>query len=187
MKKLSVIWMAVALFMVGCSEQSEGGAKKVLETYLEHMEKGETEEAEVYLDDYTDNLIDVFAYEYLSTLEEEDVQVETTMYEGLFEESDFFKEEYGTWDNYAKEMWKLYGDNEDYVFKDEGNSITFYKKGDMKKVVTFLYDMEVANGLGNKLYKKIEFTLEWDTMRWNGEDFEEGFVITDIEIRGGDE
>jgi hypothetical protein len=39
--------------------------------------------------------------------------------------------------------------------------------------------MQIANELGNKLYKKVEFTLQWDELEGKHGAFE----ITDITIR----
>lgn len=54
------------------------------------------------------------------------------------------------------------------------------------KEYVFLYDMKIANGLGTEMRKKVEIGVEFDE-RWNGDDFEPGYVITSITIRGGDE
>lgn len=182
-----VIVLLVALMLVGCSAvasgQSEKSAKKDLEKYLEYMKVGDKDNASTYLDYYTDSLIDVFEYKYLNLIEEEDVENRTYWSKYEYEDGSYMQEQYGEWEEFIEHLTELYDDREEYEFEADEYSVSYWKVGDTYKKYTFLYDMEVANGLGNKLYKKVEFELEWDESRFNGEDLEEGFIITEITIR----
>lgn len=51
-------------------------------------------------------------------------------------------------------------------------------------VYTFLYNVEIANGIGQKLYKKVEITVERDSYLNSDTDaYIDGYVISDIYIR----
>jgi hypothetical protein len=143
------------------------------------MKQGNTDKAYKYLSIDTDSLIDVFDYKYLRTIKEKDIPVKTTMTLDEFNNSSVFKEEYYTFRGYKKHIKEIFGNSNDYVIEEELESITFYKKGETIKQYTFLYDMQLANEIGNKLYKKVEFTLQWDELEGKHGAFE----ITDITIR----
>jgi hypothetical protein len=184
--KIIVVLMIVSL-VAGCTgDQSESSAKNDLETYLGHMKKGQIEDSEIYLEKDVDNLIDVFNYEYLELIDEDEEEIKYSITKREYKEDKTLTDEYGDYENYVKHIKDLYKNDKQYKIEEETRpySITWYKIGETKKIYTFLYDMEIANGAGNKLYKKIEFTLDWADRRWNGEDYEQGFIITDIDIRG---
>jgi hypothetical protein len=191
MKKLmgiSILIIVVIMLIVGVMGfmsvgQTETAAKKDLEKYLALMQKGDQDTAENFLSFGVDNLIDVFNYKYLSTLDENDLPVTNTMTFEAYNNSEYIKKEYPTWKQYKNFIKNTFGNVEGYVIEDNRSEITYYKEGETFKEYTFLYNMEIANGGGEKIYKKVEFTLEWTDNRWNGEDFEEGFEITDITIR----
>jgi hypothetical protein len=187
MKKLIGIIITIAVFIIGISGftllDKESAAKRDVNKYFEAMRNGDQDTAINYLSTETDNLLDVFNYDYLSTLEENDLPVKTTMTGQEFIDSEYLKEQYSTFPKYKKFIKESFGNNNNYVVEDEGDSISYYKKGETVKEYVFLYNMEIANGAGEKIYKKVEFTLQWTDKRWNGEDFEKGYEITDITIR----
>jgi hypothetical protein len=191
MKKLvgiSIVIIIVVVFIIGLmgfmsTGTTETAAKKDLEKYFQAMIKGDEDTAGNYLAIGTDNLLDVFEYEYLNTIEENDLPVKTTMTYEEYKESEYLQKDYKTWKQYKKYIKDVFGNNENYVVEDDNGTITYYKKGETVKEYVMLYNMEIANGGGEKIYKKVEFTLQWTEDRWNGDDFEEGFEITDITIR----
>jgi hypothetical protein len=188
MKKLIGISIVIVILAIGLmgfmgTGQTETAAKKDLEKYFSAMSKGDQDTAENYLSIGTDNLLDVFEYEYLSTIEENDLPVTNTMSFEAYNNSEYIKKEYPRWKDYKNYIKDAFGNNESYVVEENSNEITYYKKDETVKEYTFLYNMEIANGGGEKIYKKVEFTLEWTDNRWNGEDFEQGFEIVDITIR----
>jgi hypothetical protein len=118
-KKLGLIMVFALFTLTGCGIGPESVAQRSLEKYLDAMKSGDVDTAEGYL--YADeNLIDVFDYEYLSTIE----------------------------------------------------------KNKHQKQYTFLYDMKIANGLGNELHKKVEFVVE---------EYSDEYKVTEIYIRGSDD
>jgi uncharacterized protein YqfB (UPF0267 family) len=184
MKKIIAIVITVSLLIVGVMGfmsigQTKTAAKKTLENYLSEMKQGNTDKAYKYLSIDTDSLIDVFDYKYLRTLDEKDIPVKTTMTLEEFEDSSVYKQEYLTFKRYKKHIQEIFGASDDYVVKADQESISYYKKGETIKQYTFLYNMTVANELGNKLYKKVEFTLLWNESAGKHGQFE----ITDITIR----
>jgi hypothetical protein len=185
-KWLLFLILIFVFIMSGCNPKSESSAKKDIESYLEYMKTGDTDKAKNYLDN-TDSLIDVFDYKYLKTLEDKDVQVITTVSKDDFINSDVYKKKYRRYPYYVEHIKKTFGNDKNYVVKEDTNSITYYKKGEKIKKYVLLYDTTIANNLGNKLYKKIEFHLEWKKSRYKGDGFEEGFVITDFNIRGSED
>jgi hypothetical protein len=191
MKKLvgiSIVIIIVVVFIIGLmgfmsTGTTETAAKKDLEKYFQAMIKGDEDIAENYLAIGTDNLLDVFEYEYLNTIKENDLPVINTMTFEEFSESEYLQKEYPTFKSYRNYIKDTFGDVEGYVIEEDTGEITYYKKGETVKEYVMLYNMEIANGGGEKIYKKVEFTLQWTEDRWNGDDFEEGFEITDITIR----
>ena len=183
----------VIIFIVGCSTtnttntknttntasgQDESTAKNTVEVYLKLMESGKVEEASKHLDT-DENLIDVFNYEYLDTLNEEDLNKEffvtKEIYEGDNNEETQLEKDYGTWEEYQQYVNKNFGDKEKFETKINEDSV-FIKELDSYKSYVFLYDMEIANNYGEKLYEKVEFSTEWDTTL-------QKFYITKIYIR----
>lgn len=175
-------YFALTVFAGG---QSESRARDALETYLDLMKNGDTDKAGHYLEE-TDNLIDVFDYKYLNTTSEKEDFFRFYMTKSEYIDSPVFIKQYGTWNSFVDSINKDFGDSKNFVIKGTDDDISYYDKTDKKKVYKFLYDMQVANGLGNKLYKKIEFTVEYSHDFWDGKDIKDGFVITNIDIRGGD-
>lgn len=190
MKKVLFTITGVAILIVGVLGFTligqESAAKRDINKYFEAMIKGDQETARNYLAVGTDNLLDVFSYDYLSTIEENDLPVKFTLTADEFIKMDIVKEQYGTFPKYVKHIQELYGNDENYVVEEsegEMSYISYYKKGETVKEYVFLYNMEIANGGGEKIYKKVEFTLQYTDSRWNGKDHEKGFEITDITIR----
>jgi hypothetical protein len=191
MKKLvgiSIIIIIVMVFIIGLmgfmsTGTTETAAKKDLNKYMSAMEKGDQDTARNYLATGTDNLLDVFNYEYLDKIEENDLPVKTTMTYEEYKDSEYLQKDYKTWKQYKKYIKEVFGNTENYIVEEDTGEITYYKKGETVKEYVMLYNMEIANGGGEKIYKKVEFTLQWTEDRWNGDDFEKGFEITDITIR----
>lgn len=171
---LTLSLMSILLFLSACGGQSEGNAKKTVNSYLSLMKKGDTYEASKLLDG-NDSLIDVFNYKYLDTIREEDMPFELKVLRTEFEEGHILKNKYETWENYQEEIKLLYRCEKCEVIVDDYHIHTL-NRGNTHKKYTLLYDTEIANGLGGKLYKKVEFDVEWDVAY-------DKFKITNINIR----
>lgn len=74
------------------------------------------------------------------------------------------KEKYRDFDDYFKQELEYYKKQE----KDEGSKVKILNEstnsfeftlGDTYTQVELLYDMEVTNGIGEKIYKKVYFTV----------------------------
>lgn len=166
--------MLILLFLSACGGQSEGNAKKTVNNYLSLMKKGDTYEASKLLDG-NDSLIDVFNYKYLDTIREEDIEKEISVSRVDFENMKSNGYESGTWEEYKEKMSNLYTCDKCDVELYDG-SIRITDGSRTHKRYTLLYDTEIANGLGNKLYKKVEFKVEWD-------DVYDEFKIDSIKVR----
>ncbi|MGD6831440.1 hypothetical protein ACQCT5_04725 [Sutcliffiella halmapala] len=190
----NVLLAVILIFiLVGCSSEGsneetiteednqEEIARAHLEEYLEFMKVGDLENATKYLGT-TDNLLDVFEYTYLDLIEEYIEPDKTTIFRKEFLEDKELQKDYKNW----VDMIDHYESNEEYetfTSEDKYGSVgvlIYWKEGVGNQAYKFLYDMEIANGLGNKLYKKVEFDLQY-TEAFEGT--EEGYKITKINIR----
>ena len=182
-----LVGLFLVFILVGCSsgaanepeveeENQEGVAKERLEEYLEFMKVGDLENAKKYLAT-TDNFLDVFNYTYLDLLEEYLVPEKTTVLRSEFLENKELQKEHKNW-VYMVDHYRNSDEYETFTSNDKYGSIgvlIYWKEGTGDQAYKFLYDMEIANGLGNKIYKKVEFDLQF-TEAFDG-------TIMDIRLR----
>jgi hypothetical protein len=189
------VWLISLLFslsvLTGCGgNQSESEAKKTVEAYFELKKIGD-EFAGNYLrgNAASRDLVDVFEYEYLSTLEANEKNVDESDNKDEFKTFySLLDDRYSTpsWDQYTEEIHDVFGDDDDYIITEDNNYIEVTgKKDDEIKEYTFLYDMEIANSYGDKIYKKVEITVQYDYVFWDykEEKYRDGFIITNINVR----
>lgn len=171
MKRL--LFFSVLLFvLVGCS--GENTAKGIAEDYMDAVKLGnEYDQMEA-----REGFIDVFDYEYLQTLEVPEEQ-DTRNYDYDFWE-DYYSDEYSTYTDYKNYYKDLYDDYE--IIHEDDRNLELWDGKSYKEIHRFLYNVEIANELGEKLYKKAEITVE-PGLYWNGEEHLEDYVITDINLR----
>ena len=177
MRKLLLL-ILIPILLVGCND-GESKAKKTVEKYLEALKMGE--DVDLYLDT-REGLIDVFDWEYLRSLEVDQIK-DTRSYDRDYYEM-FEKDIFDTFQEFKDkeiERFSLVHDN----FEIIENSYDRLELWDGESYIDnhkFLYNVELANELGQKLFKKVEFYVEFDHIYYNG-DFVEGYVIKDIYIR----
>jgi hypothetical protein len=178
-------------FLSGCgANQSESEARKTVEDYFELKKIGD-EFAGNYLRGEASNrdLVDVFEYEYLNTLDKNEKKVNESDNKDEFETFyALLSERYSTpsWDQYTEEIHDVFGDDDDYIIIEDANNIEVTgNKDDEIKEYTFLYNMEIANSYGDKIYKKVELTVQYDYVFWDykKETYRDGFIITNINVR----
>ena len=181
---LFILLAVIISLMFGCSDiGSENKAKKDVDNYLHAMKTGDISTSEMYLRD-VDNFINVLGYTYLRSNEVELKKNIVEWWKYTYDDSPHLQDEYGTWDEFLEYLRVTYGNSDTHeIINDNPMFFTAWKIDDYVEVYEFVYDMEITNGLGQKVYQKVYFTTEWTDMRWNGEDFEDGFVITNINIK----
>jgi hypothetical protein len=185
LKKLVLAIVAI-LFLSGCG--SEDRAKKTAEEYMDAVKQGDEYaglEAE-------EGFIDVFNYEYLQTLDE-------------YQEKDTRELTYDLWDSiYGDDPDALYPTFEDYkkaefesieimqeskdtkyeILQDDSQTLEYWDGESYYDVYTFLYNVEIANEAGQKVYKKAEITVEEGLVKDKKKDeYVDGFVIAEVYIR----
>lgn len=171
MKKL-LLAAVILVLLAGCGE--DGNAKDVAEDYMDAVKVGDDfDQMEA-----SEGFIDVFDYEYLQTIE-------------VPEEKNIINLNYDSWENYyTDEYASFYDYKQDYKEIFEGYEIVFeddytldlWDGESYKEIHKLLYNVEIANELGEKLFKKAEITVE-PGLYWNGEEHLEGYTITDIYTR----
>ncbi|VVM35137.1 hypothetical protein [Terribacillus sp. AE2B 122] len=183
MKQL-VFGLILLLCLVGCSSaQGEGGARGTAEDYMDAVKSG-SDEASDYIDWEAEGFIDVFDYEYLETIDETEIQ-DTQVYSyDLWH--DVYAEDYATFDDFKEFEKELFhnvkGDYE--IIQDNQETLELWDGKSYKTKYTLLYNVEIANEFGEKIYKKAEITLSPDLVMRDGDDeFVEGFVVSDIYLR----
>ena len=180
MKKL--IALILILFLAACGGENE--AQTTAEDYMDAVKNGNEFEAL----EATEGFIDVFGYEYLQTLnssEEKKTRVLSySLWESLY--GDKTDPLYPTFEEYKEaeiETQKSLDRNYE-IIKDDDESLEYWDGESYYNVYEFLYNVEIANELGDKIFKKAEITVEeglvWDESK---EDYVDGYVITDIYLR----
>ncbi|MEN2464708.1 hypothetical protein [Ornithinibacillus sp. JPR2-1] len=171
MKRLIFIAI-VLLLLTACG--SENGAKKAAEGYMDAVKVGDKFDAFKA----SEGFIDVFDYEFLQVVDKQEIQdtrtidydfwkdYETEYYDSFLDYKDYYKELY--------DGYEILEDNDDELILWDGKS--YYD------VYTLLYNVEIANGKGEKLFKKAEITVE-EGIYWDGDDYKDGWIITDVYLR----
>lgn len=175
------IWFipVILLLLAGCTDSKESLAKDTAEAYMEAVQKGEDFEEISYT---ADTFHDVFDYEYLKTIEERKykytILITYANWESMHEDGKI--PEYNTYEKYKDyqknnfENYKVLVDNDEYLELWDGESY--------KYDYVLLYNVEIANEEGEKIYKKAEISLE-DWFVIDGDDVEETYRIDDITLR----
>ena len=173
------------LFLSGCG--SENQAKKTAEGYMNAVKQGDQYEAF----DADVGFIDVFDYEYLQTLEESQ-EKDTTgwtyeMWESVY--GDASDPLYPSFESY-KESELEYIESQSAsgkkyeVIQNDNQALEYWDGESYNDVFKFLYNVEIANETGQKVYKKAEITVKEGLVRDEKKDeYVDGFVITEVYIR----
>lgn len=164
MKKVLLV-VAMVLLLTGCNN-SEDNAKQTAEDYMDAVKNGN----EFENIDLIEGFIDVFNYEYLQTLETEKVKDTITFDRNAWEMS--FQDEHPTFEDYKNNNKELFSDYE--VLTDNDNELEIWDGETYNNIYTLLYNVEIANEQGEKIFKKAEITVK---------EFEDDYVITDIYLR----
>lgn len=167
LRKLLVV--LVLGILIACSN-SQDEAKKTVDGYLEAVHDG----GDIY--DYisigTDSLIDVIDYEYLRALEAEEIK-DTRTYDIEFYE-DVVSDSYDTYQDFKEDQKEMYDDYE--VITETYDNLILWDGESYVDNHKLLYNVELTNELGQKLYKKVEFYLEYSS-------YDEKYIIEEINIR----
>ena len=177
MRKILLL-ILIPILLVGCSNE-ESKARDTVEKYLKALKMGE--DVDLYLDT-REGLIDVFDWEYLRSLEVDQIK-DTRSYDREYYEM-FEKDFFDTFDDFKENEIEWFSRSHDN-FEIIENSYDRLELWDGESYIDnhkFLYNVELANELGQKLFKKVEFYVEFDHIYYNG-DFIKGYVIKDIFIR----
>jgi hypothetical protein len=182
LKRLTVVLLLALLFLSGCGSENE--AKKTAEGYMDAVKQGDEYEGFKAAEGF----IDVFNYEYLQTLEESQEKATTErtyeMWESLY--ADDPEALYPTYEDYVKddlELIKSTGDKYE-IIQNDTEALIYWDGESYYDVYTFLYNVEIANEAGQKVYKKAEITVEEGLVKDKKKDeYVDGFVITEVYIR----
>lgn len=137
-------------------------------------------EEEKNLDIGVEGFIDVFDYEYLKTLDSEEEKDTTTFNYSSWEMS--YKDEFSTYEDYKETNREIFADYE--VLVDNAYELELWDGESYNNVFKLLYNVEIANELGEKLYKKAEITVKEGLVRNKADtDYIDGYEITDIYLR----
>ncbi|WP_462410491.1 hypothetical protein [Neobacillus sp. Marseille-QA0830] len=186
---LLLVCLVFIFFLAGCGgSQSESKARDTVENYLELKKNGDLSSSE-YIRYTSKDLIDVFNYKYLNTLK--DTEEKYTESDNKDEFEAFYalqpndSQTNPTWEQYVDRIHDKFGDDDNYFVSENGDSIEVTSNKDNTKSYTFLYDMEIANMGGSKIFKKVEFDVDYDYTLWDSdkEKYTEGFLISAIRIR----
>lgn len=137
----------------------------------------------------TEEFVDVFNYEYLKTLDSSEEKVidgySLKEWESIYGNSSV----YSSYEDYRiqerKHVESLIGAGKKYeIIKDTDYEFEYWDGESYSNVFTLLYNVEIANEDGQKLYKKAEFTVEEGLVYGDSiDDFVDGYKITDITLR----
>lgn len=168
------IIFALALLLVISACGDESGAKKTAEGYMDAVKMGNDFDQMEALEGF----IDVFDYEYLHTISVNEVE-------------DTLSISYERWKDHESEQFASFIDYKDYykelfngyeVIKDDNEELILWDGEEINKIFTLLYNVEIANEAGEKLFKKAEITVE-EGSYWDGDNIQDGWIITDVYLR----
>jgi uncharacterized membrane protein YvbJ len=147
----------------------EAKAKNIVNKYLEASKNGESTYA--YKKSNVDDFINVLDYKFINVKDKKQKPKILTIDYDLWEE--FYKDQYSTFTEFADSMIALYKTNANSEVLKKGPFTVEIKTGELYDELTLLYDLEVTNKLGQKIYKKVYFIV-------NNDNAEDKFEITSI-------
>lgn len=183
-KRIGIIFISLVALMLSINIfTSFGGeerqARKTVENYMDAVRKGEEFDALKTLEGF----YDVFDYEYLRTLDVRQEKDTTKFSYDVYK--NFYSTTYSTFQEYKQEKIEYYsalwGDLE--IIENDHEELIIWDGESYYNVYTFLYNVEIANEFGEKIYKKAEFTVEPGTYFEEDNELVDGWVITDIYLR----
>lgn len=164
----------LAMLLVGYYAYSQYFTKdakvvSVVNAYLEASKNGEsTYDFKKY---GVDDFINVLNYKYLRiTNTEEHPKIVNYTYD-FWEE--YMKDIHSSWLEFKKFNLEIYGGKEGFEVLANDTKELEFKTGDYYDEYILLYDVELTNGLGQKIYKKVYF-------RVNNDNSDKKFVVSDI-------
>ncbi|SET60497.1 zinc ribbon domain-containing protein [Paenibacillus sp. NFR01] len=143
-------------------------AEGVVNDYLHAMKNGESTDA--YKESGVDDFINVLDYKFLSVKEKTREPDEITVDEDMYDM--FYAEEYPTFEDWKQSLKDAFRDWE--VVYDDSFEMLLRSKTDMHDKFTLLYDVDLTNGLGQAIYKKVTFTVMYN-------DSEDTYKVTSID------
>lgn len=183
-KRIGIIFISLVALMLSINIfTSFGGeerqARKTVEKYMDAVRKGEEFDAIKTLEGF----YDVFDYEYLRTLDVRQEEDTTRFSRDHWEFA--YKETFPTWQEFKEYEIDVYKSNWDTIkiIKDTDEELVIWDGESYYNVYVFLYNVEIANEFGEKIYKKAEFTVEPGTYFDESNELVDGWVITDIYLR----
>jgi hypothetical protein len=185
-----IIWPVLLgiLILSGCNSSEEKEARDTAEAYMEAVKNGD-EFKEIYS---VEEFIDVFDYKYLKTLEDnQEKRTSKTTYEdwkALYEKApDIIQSTFKEYKENKIESLELdnkYTNKQYQVVKNTGSVLEYWDGESYTNNFVFLYNVEIANEEGQKLYKKAEIAVKQSyILNEETEEYEEGYIISDITLR----
>ncbi|PAV30243.1 hypothetical protein CIL05_07180 [Virgibacillus profundi] len=154
---VGTVLVAIGAFLF-MNISSKGVAKNFAEDYMDAVKNGE--DTSDFISRSEEGFIDVFDYDYLKEVEMEQEKVIMSLnyedYEILQEYGE--KNDFDSYDEFKKHYKDLFSDHE--IIRESDMSLELWEEGEFKDRYSFLYDVTIANGLGQKIYKKAELTVE---------------------------
>ncbi|KAF6626936.1 zinc ribbon domain-containing protein [Paenibacillus sp. EKM208P] len=155
--------IAIILFLVISSftvyfNTPEQIAKRSVDSYLSALQKGE------YVGKFKssdfDDYINVIDYKYVNTQDNSEYEGnEITTYDSEYYDK-YLKEVYPTFDEFLQREKELHLDNKYFTVLENDSKKIVVQDNRVGKSFSFLYDMQVTNGLGTPVYKKVTFDVD---------------------------
>lgn len=136
-----------------------------------------------------EEFIDVFDYKYLKTLEDnKEKRTSKTTYEdwkSLYEKDpDLIQPTFKEYKDSIIESFESDTKKDYQVVENTGSVLEYWDGESYINNFVFLYNVEIANEEGQKLYKKAEITVKQSyILNEETEEYEEGYIISDITLR----
>ncbi|WP_103105355.1 zinc-ribbon domain-containing protein [Brevibacillus reuszeri] len=136
----------------------EAKAKEVVNGYLKASQTGASTVPFTRIDSNISDFINVLDYEYISVKGSKQKPKKANLTQEIWERS--FKDEYPTFTEFAEAMIEVY--KRKGGGKLEGMTLNSVEvtTGEMYDEITLLYNLELTNRLGEKVYKKVEFVVD---------------------------
>ncbi|GGF86385.1 hypothetical protein [Paenibacillus aceti] len=144
---------------------TQAKAKITVAKYIKAIQQGKS--TYDYVESGVNDFINVLDYKFIRVIDKEKPLKTYTKDHDMYEIDVNYgngKEKYKDFNDYLKQELEYYkerekSDSEIKILRESTDSFEF-TYGDTYDQIELLYDMEVTNGLGEKIYKKVYYTVD---------------------------
>ncbi|KAF6620424.1 zinc ribbon domain-containing protein [Paenibacillus sp. EKM102P] len=152
-----ILFLAISVITVYFNTP-EQKAKATVDNYLKALQHGEYVGG--FKSESFDDYINVIDFKYVNTQDSYEYEGnEVTTYDREYYDK-YLKEVYPTFDEFLEQEKEIHLDNKHFTVLENDSSKIVVRDDRLGRSFSFLYDMQVTNGLGTPVYKKVTFDVD---------------------------